>query len=291
MSLRAHLSISIPIWVIRFNTVLIGLLGIGSFGYAGDFHPVLAQECREMSWRLEGGSFLEGQILVPRVNLPERLQVPDGYGYRAYLIWSGEVNEVDDGVRQITLSQEDVVTEIRSEHFWTERATGFLYTAVAEVTEVFQESKGPLGLSGIRSDPVDYTGTGGYSQAGWALVQMVCQEGSAERKMAFFAGAEAVPPGEPRHVELWKEKEEVRLVRLGTVGGHGIEGNGGGNLLNGLAITGGDDWRGNSGELWDVQVHTLPENDPRKSWILSFDPVLEWVFPCCIVAEFLLSNR
>ena len=71
--------------------------------------------------------------------------------------------------------------------------------------------------------------------------------------------------------------------------GHGRAGNGSGNLLNGLAISGQDDWDGSAGKFWDVDLfkpypHTKYIAE-EEDLTLTVDPLLQWLYPIGVIIK------
>ncbi len=255
---------------------------------AGKFEKVLDWNGTEIEWTLEGGSFIKDGKLQERSKNIAVPPVPAGYEFRAYLLWSGETGHLDESTKRITLANSQGTREIKAQKIYSERSTGIIYTAVADVTDFLKKSRGPMVLSGLRSDAMDYARGNQFSQAGWTLFTVRRKGTAGPKKIRFFAGTEAVAPGEPFELPLWNEPKAARIMRLGVSGGHGIAGNAGGTLVNGKSVSGGDDWRGSSGELWDCHIYDLSKWQKKRAWTAAFDPLLEWIFPSCAIAEFLL---
>ncbi len=251
---------------------------------AENFKTIFEKRAETIRWDLKGGSFIENGKAKERVELPAAATAK-GLELHAFLLWSGEGKRLNDKVRSVTLTDGTKTQEIASDVFMTEKSEGYSYTAVADVTEILKKSPGKFFLS---LPSVDSSGTAADGQplySGWALLTLHVSANPGKRMIRFLAGAESVRPGEPLNISLASGKGLSRLVRLGIVGGHGIAGNGGANLLNGISITGKDDWTGSSGELWDVRVHSINQKE-KNAWVLTVDPLLEWIFPVCVVAEF-----
>lgn len=264
------------------------ILGIQRLAFADGFEAVLDWSAEEVSWNLIGGSFLKDGKLLNETEINSSFRPPPGWEFKAFLFWSGEVKKLDDSARRVVLKSGARTLTVHAQKVWSERSTGIIYTAAGDVTDILKNAKGPFLMSGLRSDAVDYSAGDSFSQAGWALLTAARKGSSGKRKLKVMAGAEPVAPGEPFQVSLWNGPQSAALLRLGVAGGHGIEGNGGGTLINGKSVSGGDDWRGSAGELWDVHVYGLSKMAPQTSWTLAFDPLLEWIFPSCAVGEFLL---
>lgn len=263
---------------------------------AAEFKPVLEWDAEAVRWDLIGGSLIKNGKLAESAKFQIKFEAPAGWESKVYLLWSGEVAELKGQSSEVRLSAgpppgssaKASAHLVKSQFLWSERSTGFVYTAVSDVTDIIRESKGPWTLSGLRSDAVDFAQGSGYSQAGWALFSVARKGVSGPSRIVFLGGAEPVAPGEPHDVLLYKSSRDARLVRLGVAGGHGIAGNGGGTLVNGKSVSGGDDWTGSSGELWDVRTYDLKNQPPAAQSTVTFDSLLQWIFPSCVVGEFLL---
>ncbi len=255
---------------------------------AESFEKLLDWSGAEISWTLTGGSFIKDGKLIESAEMKAAVPAASDIEFRAYLIWCGEVGKLDDAVSRITLTTPKGAVVIKCQKLYSERSTGHLYTAVSDITEILRKTKGPYFLSGIRSDPMDFARENGLSQAGWELFTVERKGVSGNRRIKFFAGTEAVAPGEPFNLSLWNDGAQAKINRLGIAGGHGIAGNAGATLINGKSLSGGDDWRGNRGELWDSHVYDLSKWPQNRGWTVTFDPLLEWIFPSCAIAEFLL---
>ncbi len=270
------------------------LPALSSPSSAAEFKTVLEWDAEAVRWDLIGGSLIKNGKLAENAKFQIKFEAPAGWETKVYLLWSGEVAELNGQSSEVRLSAGSSVSPkasahlVKSQFLWTERSTGFIYTAVSDVTDIIRGSKGPWTLSGLRSDPVDFAQGSGYSQAGWALLSVARKGASGPSRIVFLGGAEPVAPGEPQDVLLYKGSREARLVRLGIAGGHGIAGNGGGTLVNGKSVSGGDDWTGASGELWDVRRYDLKNQSPSAQSTVTFDSLLQWIFPSCVVGEFLL---
>ncbi|MFC1522552.1 hypothetical protein ACFL6Y_09100 [Elusimicrobiota bacterium] len=204
---------------------------------------------------------------------------------KVFILWSGEVKEFDKQVKRIFLTAGGRSKEVQAGYFKWQRSTGYVYTAAADVTSFIKGNSNIIAVSGLRSDAMENKT---YSVGGFAFV--VVFDTSEEKKflVRVMPGPWLLSPGERHYLKLAAGKSSIKLDKLGIIGGHGIKGNAGGNLLNNRAITGGDDWSGSSGEKWDVNMHMNLKGAKSREWTLTFDPLLEWIFPAGIITKYLL---
>jgi hypothetical protein len=112
-----------------------------------------------------------------------------------------------------------------------------------------------------------------------------------------MAGLQVLKPGETYDLSLtpYLPKGSMEVSAIGIIGGHGRAGNGSGNLLNGTAISGGDDWDGSAGKFWDIDLFRLSLDTNNVAlegkMALTIDPLLQWLYPIGIVLELRSSNK
>ncbi len=210
---------------------------------------------------------------------------------KAYLIWSGETdikNTSQGNIRFITPDNKE--HNVKASKIWKKDSTGVLYSAVSDVTK-FVKKSGLYGVTGLASDPVNPYGKEKYSVAGWALV-VVTQDASSSKNYNVFlmTGLEMTKPGEIHEVTLnrYLSKGLWKVMSIEMIGGHGRAGNGSGNLVNGVSLSGKDDWDGSSGDFWDVDLFVVDKLtlDIKKDGLLvSVDPLLQWVYPVAMVVR------
>ena len=211
---------------------------------------------------------------------------------KAFLIWSGEVKEHNKNARKIRfLGPKNKEHRITAQHLWKKNSTGILYSALADVTP-YVTGSGLYGVKNLASDMVNPGGKDPYSVAGWALV-VITEDRNNEKthSVAFLAGLQVLKPGEIYDIPLtpYLTKDFTESVAIGIIGGHGRAGNGSGNLLNGRALSGKDDWDGSTGKFWDIDLFQL--NLDTKSvalegeMALTIDPLLQWLYPIGVVLE------
>jgi hypothetical protein len=211
---------------------------------------------------------------------------------KAFLIWSGEVKEQNKDAGKIRfLGPENQEHQITAQHLWKKNSTGILYSALADVTQ-YVTGSGVYGVKNLSSDKVNPGGKDPYSVAGWALVVITKNRKSKKvQSVAFLAGLQVLKPGEIYDIPLtpYLTKDFIETGAIGIIGGHGRAGNGSGNLFNGLAMSGQDDWDGSAGKFWDVDLF---EPNPHTDYIaekgdltLTVDPLLQWLYPIGVIIK------
>jgi len=252
------------------------------------FETAYSQTSPGLGFQIIGESFLiEKKIKkVSRVELKVSSPIK-----KAFLIWSGEVKERNKISGKIHfLGPKNKEHRITAQRLWKKKSTGILYSALADVTPYVKGS----GLYGVKNLPSDIVNSGGrdpYSVAGWALLVVTEDRASDEiRSVTFLAGLQVLRPGETYDLPLtpYLPKGNMESSSIGVIGGHGRAGNGSGNLLNGIAVSGEDDWDGSSGKFWDVDLYELrPDTGNRGSsdMTLTMDPLLQWLYPVGVVVK------
>ena len=205
---------------------------------------------------------------------------------KAYLIWSGEVNEQSKNAGKLRFlgpkNKEHLVT---AQHLWKQNSTGILYSALADVTP-HVKGGGIYGVKNLASDEVNPGGKDPYSVAGWALL-VVTENRKSEKtqSVTFLAGLQVLRPGETYDLSLTPHlpKGFKDPTAIAIIGGHGRAGNGSGNLFNELALSGQDDWDGSAGKFWDIDLYNLyPHTNyvsEKGDLTLTIDPLLQWLYP------------
>lgn len=142
-------------------------------------------------------------------------------------------------------------------------------------------------VSNLLSDVVNPTGQLKFSTAAATVfvVYTKAAAGAEMRRIRLFAGLNNPTPGDV-YAFNFPRKEKWHPVRLTVGGGHGIKGNATGNLMNGITLSGGDDWNGSTGILWDVDKYQL------KKWKFdgmiyqyAIDTILNWIYPEFVLFE------
>ena len=211
---------------------------------------------------------------------------------KAFLIWSGEVKEQNKNAGKILfLGPKDKEHRITAQHLWKKNSTGILYSALADVTP-YVPGSGLYGVKNLASDVVNPGGKDPYSVAGWALVIVTeNRKSNNTHSVAFLAGLQVLKPGEIYDLPLtpYLSKGHYKPSSIGIIGGHGRAGNGSGNLFNGLAMSGQDDWDGSSGKFWDVDLFKLnPDTNSvskGENLTVTIDPLLQWLYPMGVIVR------
>ena len=253
-----------------------------------DFETVYSDTAPGLNFTVIGESFLTGKKLKETSRAPLKTSFPIK---KAFLIWAGEVKERSERAKEIRLlAPGDKEYPIRAQRIWEKNSTGILYSALAEVTKYVAEN-GLYGVKNLRSDLMNPGGKDPYSVAGWALVVVTEDRKSAGiDSVIVLSGLQTLKPGETYDFPLINHLPEGfwQPVSIGIIGGHGRAGNGSGNLLNGKAVSGDDDWNGSAGKFWDVDIFTLKEHtdkDKGKGLTLTIDPLLQWLYPVGVVVQ------
>ena len=259
------------------------------------FETVYSQTSRGLGFQIIGESFLIKKKIkkVSRVQLKVSSPIK-----KAFLIWSGEVKEHNKNARQIHfIGPGNKEHKIAAQRLWEQNSTGILYSAMADVTP-YVTGSGLYGVKNLASDMVNPNGKDPYSVAGWALVVVTENRISDEtHTVTFLAGLQVLKPGETYDLSLTPHfpKGFNYPNYVGIIGGHGRVGNGSGNLYNGLAMSGQDDWDGSAGKFWDVDLFPLNlDNNSTASKgkaALTIDPLLQWIYPIGIVIESRSPNK
>jgi len=253
-----------------------------------DFETVYSDTAPGLNFTIIGESFLTGKQLKETSRAPLKISFPIR---KAFLIWTGEVKEQNKKVREIRfLTPKNGEHTILAQRLWEKNSTGILYSALAEVTKYVAEN-GLYGVNNLRSEPMHSGGKDPYSVAGWALVVVTEDQKNEETdSVVILSGLQILKPGETYDFPLINHLPEGfrKPVSIGIIGGHGRAGNGSGNLLNGKAISGDDDWNGSAGKFWDVDIFALKEHtdkDKDKGLTLTIDPLLQWLYPVGVIVQ------
>lgn len=276
----------VPLQLILFYPLTLFAAGFSSPGNKTleGFETVHSETAPGLKFSVFGESLLTGEKLKNASRVQVSISSPIE---KAFLIWSGEVKDGDQKFDEITLlTPSDKEFSIKARTTWQKNSTGVLYSAIADVTKYVGQS-GLYGVKNLRSDLVNPGGKDPYSVAGWALVVLSKDPGLSEsRKVVIVSGLQILKPGETYDLFLTGEEGSMKAHSIGIVGGHGLAGNGSGNLLNNRGISGGDDWDGSAGKLWDVDFFKIKDDNSsvgEKSFTLTIDPLLQWLYPVAVI--------
>ena len=210
---------------------------------------------------------------------------------KVFLIWSGEVKNDKQRFQQIKLTpvRKKTVT-VTADNIYKAGSSGLLYSCVADITGHYN-GKGDYSIKGIKSDPFNKSDiSDSYSVAGFAILVVYGKHEGVNHKIQVYAGLDLLGPGEIHNISILNKGSDLSLIKMAVIGGHGRKGNGSSNLLNGISISQSEDWDASSGHYWDVDVfENIDINQDevaKKGLILSFDTVLQWIYPVVIANVF-----
>ena len=250
------------------------------------FETVYSDTAPGLSFDVIGESFLTGNSLKKSSRVRLNIAFPIR---KAFLIWAGEVKEPNENAEEIRLlAPGDKEIPVRAQRSWKKTSTGILYSAFAEVTK-YVTGNGLYGVKNLRSERMNPGGQDPYSVAGWALL-VVAEDRKSEgiNSVVILSGLQTLKPGETYDFPLVNHLPEGlwQPVSIGIIGGHGRAGNGSGNLLNGIALSGKDDWDGSAGKFWDIDIFTVEEHTNKdKGLTLTIDPLLQWLYPIAMIVK------
>jgi len=252
------------------------------------FEAVYSDTAPGLGFEVIGESFLTGKNLKESSRVSLKISFPIR---KAFLIWAGEVKEPNENAEEIRLLVPgDKEIPVRAQRSWKKTSTGILYSAFAEVTK-YVTGNGLYGVKNLRSERMNPGGQDPYSVAGWALV-VVAEDRKSEgiNSVVILSGLQTLKPGETYDFPLVNHLPEGfwQPVSIGIIGGHGRVGNGSGNLLNGIALSGKDDWDGSAGKFWDIDIFTVEEHTNKykdQRLTLTIDPLLQWLYPIAMIMK------
>lgn len=252
------------------------------------FETVYSDTAPGLSFDVIGESLLTGNSLKKSSRVRLKISFPIR---KAFLIWAGEVKEPNENAEEIRLLVPgDKEIPVRAQRSWKKTSTGILYSAFAEVTK-YVTGNGLYGVKNLRSERMNPGGQDPYSVAGWALV-VVAEDRKSEgiNSVVILSGLQTLKPGETYDFPLVNHLPEGfwQPASIGIIGGHGRAGNGSGNLLNGIALSGKDDWDGSAGKFWDIDIFTVEEHTNKykdQGLTLTIDPLLQWLYPIAMIVK------
>ena len=210
---------------------------------------------------------------------------------KIFLIWSGEVKDDKQRFQQIMLTPVRKKTVmVKADNIYRAGSSGLLYSSVADITRHYN-GKGDYIIKGIKSDPFNKRNKSDrYSVAGFAILVVYDKHERVNHKIQVYAGLDLLGPGEMHDISILNKGSDLSLIKMAVIGGHGRKGNGSSNLLNGISISQSEDWNASSGHYWDVDVfENIDVNQDevaKEGLILSFDTVLQWIYPVMIANVF-----
>lgn len=208
---------------------------------------------------------------------------------KSYVLWGGEVTKSDlKRAGEIILkSPSGEKKGVRAMKFFKGEEEGdhLSYAAIADITDRVEEN-GKYKLSGVKAVPRRFGGS--------VVVEIVEEAEAPMRLIRLNAGIARLRPGEIYEAEIMAPGIKGVVSRVSTVGGDGKAGNGSSNSLNGMTLSGGEDWDGSSGFGWDVDTYEVGKFRllSEKGLVWSMDPLLQWIYPMGIVVQIdLLESR
>lgn len=240
-----------------------------------------------LDFTVSGASFIEKN----RISRESRVKLSfHGKISKVILIWSGEVDASDAVYDTIGLEAPSGKKEtVKADKKYEYPSSGRLYSCFADITEIFKEG-GEYAVSGLVTMPVAGQDKDPvYTVGGYAIIVVVLDPGSTkDRKLDILSGITALRPGEMHDmVLLRRDRGGQKLNKIAFIGGHGRSGNASANLINGVSLSGGEDWDGSSGEYWDIDIFDFEKRLPTHiDTIITFDSVLQWIYPVSVICVY-----
>lgn len=275
----------LPFIILLIQPQLISASEFSSVGYKSlsGFEKIYSQTSQGLDFQIIGESFLIDKKIKKVSRVPLKVSSPVK---KAFLIWSGEIKKHNKNSGKIRfLGPKNKEHWVTAQRLWEKNSTGLLYSALSDVTP-YVTGSGLYGVKDLSSDNVNPGGKDPYSVAGWALIVVTVDRNSQKtHSVTFLAGLQVLKPGETYNLSLtpYLTKSSMKSGSIGIIGGHGRAGNGSGNLFNGLAMSGQDDWDGSAGKFWDIDLFQLNLDTESVAFegkmALTIDPLLQWLYP------------
>jgi len=259
------------------------IFGMAIYAFSADvsMDTFYEKESRGLSVRVMGSSVLtesgfEKEALFKTAKLEDVVKV--------FLIWAGETERDDEGYKEIVLegSRSD---KIKADRAYTADSKGKLYSCFADITAEY-EGAGKYRVKGIKTCPFgkkEKCSLGGYA----VVIVYKDPKIKAKRRILIKSELLLLKPGEIHKLKGVSRRAKEELAELFVIGGHGLKGNASANLLNGVGISGEEDWDGSSGKYWDVDGFNTRKINIRGIDIdLEFDPLLQWIYPVSTIFIF-----
>lgn len=209
---------------------------------------------------------------------------------KVVLIWSGETGDKVAYFKRIVVRSPEGKTQVvKAEKVYRYISSGILYSCFADITSLY-EGKGNYTIENIRTDPFERKDGDAYSVGGYAVVVIYKDKQDKQEKYVMMKSSLlALKPGEIYSIRILKKGSPLVLEQFIIIGGHGRKGNSSANLLNGQSISGEEDWDGSSGIYWDVDSFAACSEEidiKGQGLVLSFDSLLQWIYPVSAVFVF-----
>jgi len=209
---------------------------------------------------------------------------------KVVLIWSGETRDKAAYFKRIVLRNPEGKRQVvKAEKVYTYISSGILYCCFADITSLY-EGKGNYTIENIRTDSFERKDGDAYSVGGYAVVVIYEDKQDKQEKYVMMKSSLlALRPGEIYSIRILEKGSPLIPEQFIIIGGHGRKGNGSANLLNGQSISGEEDWDGSSGIYWDIDSFTVYSEEidiKGQGLLLSFDSLLQWIYPVSAVFVF-----
>lgn len=242
--------------------------------------------------------------------------IPDGAEIvKAILYWAGELKSYKSADADIELKTSDGKTfHIYADKVWTNVLSGLVYVSRADITEYVLRDR-RFTVSYIETDPLEpATSLTGdlrkyHTVGGWAIVCIYKKKGrhyTQKSHIKLWDGLLLIRNGErvraikpdilksefllSNTLELGRfqtAKSKTAVLDVGIVCGFGKPWNGGSIFINGIPLTGREDFVGNAGFCWDVirgivNIDPFPYNDSHR---IEFVPDYDTLMPIVLVVK------
>ena len=202
------------------------------------------------------------------------------------VVWSGKTKK-GHLVERIRLQNGDYKTEIPAlRKYIYEEGESLIYTAYGKMD--LEDLKAGLEAASSNAEAHAFFGhTFIVVREDSGLRGNETVRGNDVKTIGVYVGLQNLRPGDMYHIQLPIQAKGI-LRKATVMGGGGLEGNGSSNMVNGVALSGGDDWNGSSGPKWDLDTYEDLEKykfrvNEKLTW--SIDPLLQWVFPAMFILE------
>lgn len=145
-----------------------------------------------------------------------------------------------------------------------------MMSAYADITKMLKKQKESM----IRKNA-------DYIYGGFTVISIYKNESAPKRWIGVKMGLAQTKPGDIYGVRLVKQSIPGQVSQFSTWGAGAIAGNGSANILNGVTVSGLEDWDGSQGVKWDTDTVDVRPYQIRATngltW--SIDPLLQWLYP------------
>lgn len=229
-----------------------------------------------------GASFINNGKLMDKsstmIKLPKKTKI-----IKAFLLWSAEINEKTNDFNKIKLvNSKSTEAILNSQYIELKKSAGIVYMCLSDITGYFSGS-GEYSVLNLKADAIE---NNSFSVAGWCIIVFYKSEDKSKKEtIKAFYGLNLLKATEYYNIRFGCDNNKQIISKISIIGGHGKKGNGCSNLINDISISGGEDWTGISGEMWDIWTKDIADKKIKinKEIKLTFDPLLQWIFPMIYV--------